>query len=200
MSFTKQQVEELNKFGRWVTKNGWDADDLVQEAAAKSLEKYGDQENVALYKQMMKNGWIDIMRKRSREWLVDQLPEERDLSGLEYYEEVVDQLLSQLTEKQAVLFFLKESFHYQTKELASMFQMSDESVKALLHRARRRLNQPEIRSIDPIEPEVKETLERMLVKALQENDPTELFDELPKLHLFPSLSKSTSFSPMCLAA
>ncbi|MGI8316661.1 sigma-70 family RNA polymerase sigma factor [Halobacillus mangrovi] len=196
--------ENLQRYGLFLSKNKWDGEDLAQEAIVKALLKYPQDEwSLALLKKVTYHTWVDQVRKREKEELHESVSESKTNTDSPSNEEVLDQLLTQLTAKQAVTFFLKEVFLYKSRELADYLGMSEEAVKDTLHRARRRLQSEGIRSIQPMDEEDYEVLYPLFRNALITNDPSRLLKMAPLLKGFTStrsLSKKQSFSPMCVAA
>ncbi|MCF6136410.1 sigma-70 family RNA polymerase sigma factor [Pseudalkalibacillus berkeleyi] len=136
------QLEELysklKRYCRFLSQNDWDSEDLAHEAFRKALEHYELNVNItpALLKKIAHNLWLDQLKKRSRE-VLGAIPE----SIIEQHEcsKDIKEYLAKLTSKQSVIFTLKESFKYQISEIAEIFQMSETAVKAILHRAKKRL-------------------------------------------------------------
>ncbi|ARI76121.1 sigma factor-like helix-turn-helix DNA-binding protein [Halobacillus mangrovi] len=196
--------ENLQRYGLFLSKNQWDGEDLAQEAITKALLKYPQEEwSLALLKKVTYHTWIDQMRKREKEELSESVNEMKPNIDVRLNEEALDQLLTQLTAKQAVTFFLKEVFLYKSHELADYLGMSEEAVKGTLQRAKRRLHYKGIRSIQPMDEEDYEVLYPLFRNALITNDPSRLLEIALLLKGFTStriLSKKQSFSPMCAAA
>ncbi|WP_052158823.1 sigma factor-like helix-turn-helix DNA-binding protein [Halobacillus sp. BBL2006] len=197
--------EQLQRYGLFLSKDRWDGEDLAQEAVIKALLKYPKSEwSMALLKKVTYHAWVDKVRKQQKEELLESVEERETTEERKLDEGIVEHLLTQLTAKQAIIFFLKEAFQYKAHELADCLGMSEEAVKGALLRARRRLQTDEIRSIQPVKKEIYDTLHSLFLEALKANDPTHLLQVILTLEEFPStkksFSKNQSFSPMCIAA
>ncbi|UOQ45645.1 RNA polymerase subunit sigma [Halobacillus salinarum] len=197
--------QQLTKYTSFLSKNGWDGEDLAQEAAAKAFQHYAvEQITMSLLKKMAYHTWVDLVRKRSREAIVEQLPISKELhdhNNCEKQMESVEDLLGKVTPKQAVVLLLKESFHYQVKEIAEVMNTSEEAVKAVLFRARNRIAKRTEISKPVIEPNTSAELYPLIYEALQRNDPSRLLEKIPKLDVFAGLhSLSTNHSLSLMAA
>ncbi|WP_394138706.1 sigma factor-like helix-turn-helix DNA-binding protein [Cytobacillus oceanisediminis] len=179
----------LQRYGRFLAQNQWDGDDIAQEAIVRAFCAYKPCSiNQALLKKIAYNCWMDTVRKRKREQLVEEPEEdsERKNSGL------VEHLLSQLTLKQAVIFALKEGFQYKSKEIAEIMQTTEFAVKSSLNRARKQLNHPETdeRKVT-FAIEEEEKVSQLLQESLATEDPSILLKAIPALHSLKSQAVST---------
>lgn len=207
----KDLYSTLIPYCHYLTKNKWDAEDLVQETLFKAINHYGQHKdlNAALLKKMAFNLWMDLLQKRNRE-IIGFTFEETDETN-EYKDDMmdlVDELISKLTPKQSVIVALKDVFRYQIMEIAEMFDMTETAVKAVLNRARQRLARllldEETRSVrDYWSEENEEVLTPAITQAIRLNDPTGVIrlipilfpmETQPKLKLYQFSPPSGSFS------
>ncbi|WP_421384849.1 sigma-70 family RNA polymerase sigma factor [Bacillus salacetis] len=127
-----------------LTKNKWDGEDLAQETMLKVLNSYKVSErklDTGLFYTIARNHWVDIVRKRSRETIVDGFPSEssqKDSSALEVSHQI-EKLLKNFTLQQTVIFLLKDVFHYSNREISDAVSLTEGAVKASLFRMRTRL-------------------------------------------------------------
>lgn len=172
----------------FLSKNKWDADDLVQEAFLKAFQHYGGNEmKKALLKKIAYHQWIDTIRKRNFEKMEPEL-EKDQVSSLSYrfqIKETLELLFSSLTHKQAVIYVLKEVFLFQIKEIALLMATSEPAVKASLHRSKKRManqrfNDESKYSVCEDEMETGILLET-LEHAIQNQDPDLLLRRIPHL-------------------
>ncbi|MFC3015833.1 sigma-70 family RNA polymerase sigma factor [Virgibacillus litoralis] len=185
----KDLYSKLIPYCHYLTKNKWDAEDLVQETLFKAINHYGQHKdlNAALLKKMAFNLWMDLLQKRNRE-IIGFTFEETDETN-EYKDDMMDlveELISKLTPKQSVIVALKDVFRYQIMEIAEMFDMTETAVKAVLNRARKRLARllldEEIHSVrDYWSEENVEVLTPAIIQAVRLNDPTGVIRLIPIL-------------------
>ncbi len=195
---------KLKRYCLFLSKNVWDGEDLAQEAFCKGMDHYHEKDlTTALLKKIAYHLWLDQLKKRNRE-TVGTFPEEereevqvqRDFMGL----------LSSLTAKQSAIFTLKEGFRFQISEIAEMFQMTETAVKALLHRARRRLDlltdEKDSQVLKPVSDE-DDHLESAIYEAIHSEDPQVLIDQVKVLfpvEIAPIRKSSTPSSYLSMAA
>jgi RNA polymerase sigma-70 factor (ECF subfamily) len=126
-----------------LTGSPWDAEDLVQEALARALGRLSSvwqpTEPRAYLFRIASNTWIDGMRKagdanRAR---VD-VEASPDLGGSDPSESVaaLEHLAAALPRSQAVVVLLVDVFDFRLAEVAEMLNVTTNSVKGLLQRAR----------------------------------------------------------------
>ncbi|HEX7064344.1 MAG TPA: RNA polymerase sigma factor [Bacillales bacterium] len=138
-------MPELRKYCLSLEKSKWDGEDLMQEALLKTYKSWVKRPKPiakAYLFRIASNTWIDRYRKRKPDEAVS-----KDLSELKQEEkpvsdatiEVVEMLLKKLTPKQRVVTLLIAGFGYTSKETAELIGESEGSVKAALHRARKKL-------------------------------------------------------------
>ncbi|WP_408009779.1 sigma-70 family RNA polymerase sigma factor [Pseudalkalibacillus sp. A8] len=206
----EELYSKLKRYCHFLSQNKWDGDDLAQETMFKAMERYGDRTelNGPLLKKMAHNLWIDQLRKRNRE-VIGSMPEEID-RDTNNFDDLVEQLVSELTPKQSVIYTLKEAFRYQISEIAEIFGMTETAVKAVLNRARKRLakiasdgNDDSIPVIGHMSEEDDGELTRTLIQAIRSEDPSVLIkliptffpiETQPKLKLMNFSSPSSSLS------
>ncbi|TQR21683.1 RNA polymerase sigma factor [Psychrobacillus vulpis] len=143
-------MHDLRKYCFSLTRTKWDGEDLMQETLVKAYESW-----MKIPKQMAKaylfriasNTWIDKHRKRKIEEDMNQ-----DLSQitqenahtLEAFFPTIMVLLNELSAKQRAVVLFVLGFDYTIKETASLLSDSEGSIKAALHRARKKLKQVNI--------------------------------------------------------
>ncbi|WP_235822880.1 sigma-70 family RNA polymerase sigma factor [Cytobacillus massiliigabonensis] len=202
----------LLRYCRFLAKNKWDADDLVQESVLKAIQYYPSSEvSPALLNKIAYHQWIDTIRKRNRE--VISFHEEKsakvDPFNTDELLDTVKFLITKLTPKQAIIFLLKEAFRYQAKEISDLLDTSEMAVKAIIHRTRKRLEkETNLQTVDSYWcEEEREMLGNLIYQSLQSEDPSILIEyvsNIPSLADVPKLSKKKySQSPLdlyCIAA
>lgn len=174
----KEQRDSLLRYCRFLTKNQWDADEIAQESLAKALEHYRQEEwTQALLKRIAYSVWIDVTRKRR--WETVEAPRQEQSYQLSGFD--CAHLLRHLTPKQMVTFVLKEAFQFRIAEIASILNMSETGIKALLGRARNRLKnlQDEPGMEEPSD--IQKQLDAILLRTLRAQDPSLLLQFIPTL-------------------
>lgn len=204
--------EGVHRYSRFLTKNNWEADDLVQEALLKGIQSYHpSQLTPSLLNKIAYHHWIDTLRKRKHEvvGIEGDVIERQDTSRPGKLIDIVKFLINNLTPKQAVIFMLKEGFNFQAKEIAGLLSTTEAAVKSLLHRSKSRLEkQSLLQSTDSFwSEEEKELLSDLLYESLESQDPGKLIDSISRIPLLaevPKLAKPNhSGSPLslyCMAA
>ncbi len=171
-------LPKLYAYCTFLTKDKWLGEDLAHDAVVKAFKTYGGEITPALLKKIAYHGWIDHMRKAEKETLVSdegfegQATEKSDVDP-----EILEKLLT-LTAKQLVTFVLKEAFQYKISEIAELLEMSETGVKALLNRARSRVQK--VADADE-QNAYDEVLYRSLVKAIAIQDPATFIKLIPTL-------------------
>ncbi|QFT89056.1 ECF RNA polymerase sigma factor SigH [Bacillus sp. THAF10] len=179
--------QQLLRYCQYLTKNEWDGNDLAQETITKAMQAYKNP--VVLHRTLLQkvayHQWIDIVRKRQREVITDKM-EEKDYTSLEQ-SVATDILLEHFTPKQAVVFFLKEAFRFQTSEIAEVLHTTEGSVKSTLHRARKRLEKKEGEDNAFVQSfwteEERTALTVLFQESLREEDPSILLEALPTIFM-----------------
>jgi RNA polymerase sigma factor (sigma-70 family) len=171
--------KSLQQYCRFLTKSSWDGDDLVQEVSMKAIRHYEpSQISQALLKKIAYHHWVDTIRKQNRE--ITGIPENLASFTQGSMRDTVENVMSKLTPKQAVIFILKEAFRFQSREIAELLNTTEMAVKAALHRARKRLEREG--SLREVEQELNEDEEKLLLdllcESLQTEDPTVLLENL----------------------
>ncbi|MCG1020851.1 sigma factor-like helix-turn-helix DNA-binding protein [Sutcliffiella horikoshii] len=204
------QDEELNetyqnllRYCLFLTKNEWDGSDLAQEAITKTIQHYSNSAVISnqLLKKIAYNQWIDIVRKRQNELLQD-VPDEQTSTNPHVEKAIIttEVLLTNMTPKQAIIFFLKEAFDYQALEIANLLGTTEGAIKSSLHRSRKRLKNEETTKSDFVEnfwnEKEREIIPVLFQESLREEDPSPLIKALPTLFAFVSkdLDKPQSLS------
>ncbi|MED3553272.1 sigma-70 family RNA polymerase sigma factor [Cytobacillus praedii] len=195
----------LLRYCRFLAKNKWDADDLVQESVLKAIQHYHSSDvSPALLNKIAYHQWIDTIRKRNREVVgfhEEQLANAVSLNTDDLLDTVM-LLVNKLTPKQAIIFLLKEAFSFQAKEIADLLDTSEMAVKALIHRTRKRLEkETNLQSVDSYWcEEERELLGNLIYQSLQSEDPTiiiEYVSDIPSLANVPKLAEK-KYSPSSL--
>ncbi len=141
--FWIENYPKLQRFCHFLTRNGWDGDEIAQETFIKALKYCSNQQNMstALLNKIAYNHWVDMLRRRKRETVEANLDSADTalINSLDDTRELVDILLKNFTPNQAIIFLLKEGFQYQLKEIASILDSTEMAVKSNLHRAKKRL-------------------------------------------------------------
>lgn len=182
----------LQRYCRFLSKSKWDGEDIAQETILKALEHYQSSRkiNAALLNKIAYHQWIDTLRKRNRERL-GEVPE-LSIIGNSTLLDTVEILIQQFTPKQAVIFTLKEAFHYKISEIAELFGTSETAVKSNLHRAKKRLNQDERFNVDSFwSDEEHELLFALFYESLMAQDPSILLKWLPYLRTLSNEPKTS---------
>lgn len=189
-------VPKLTKYCEFLTKNKWDSEDIVQETLLKTLLHYDDHKrwNASLVKKIAYHLWIDHIRKKEKESLLSEF--EIPVETKSVSEEEMDwlkPLFQMLTPKQLVAFVLKEAFQYKITEIADLLDMSDTGVKALLNRARIRVNNLNRNGNDIYwSEELEATLYPLILHAISNQDPSILIDLIPSIFATSVLSKHSA--------
>jgi RNA polymerase sigma factor (sigma-70 family) len=206
---------KLQKYCHFLSQNKWDGDDLAQEAMVKAMTYYSKEKiTTALLNKIAYNYWLDLLRKRKKEELKNEQISEKGYQPIIDTISSVDLLTEKFTPQQAIIFFLKEAFQYQSKEIAKILSTSEMAVKASLHRANKRLenNSHELSSLDSFwEEEECEQLWNLFYDSLINQDPTVLIDAIPSITSINAGPKatvrktipfnaSTPSSTLCMAA
>ncbi|MEX1153981.1 sigma-70 family RNA polymerase sigma factor [Parvibaculum sp.] len=135
---------------RYLARNVWDAEDLVQEAMLRgfaniALEDYDVSNWRAYLIRTATNLWIDRTRK-ARPLPLDGLPEAAAPGTAEMSVELRDggkTLFSRLAPQERAALVLKEAGGFTLEEIAAMLETTTGAVKSALHRARTKLGEPE---------------------------------------------------------
>lgn len=183
-----EKYQNLLRYCLFLTKNEWDGSDLAQEAITKTIKHYSNSAviNNRLLKKIAYNKWIDIVRKRQNE-VLQEVPDEQTSSNYHVEKTIIttEVLLTKLTPKQAIIFFLKEAFDYQALEIADLLGTTEGAIKSSLHRSRKRLENEETTKSDFIDnfwtEKEREILPVLFQDSLREEDPSSLIKALPTL-------------------
>ncbi|HEU5138688.1 MAG TPA: sigma-70 family RNA polymerase sigma factor [Bacillales bacterium] len=137
----------LWRYCRMMTGSPWEAEDLVQETLMKTYATLPKLWQPTIPKAFLfriaTNTWLNQCRKAKR--LVDEPWEEedsidRDTDPFEARENI-EFLVRHLSPRQTVVFLLTEVFDFKAREVAEMAGTTEGTVKALLHRARKKLEE-----------------------------------------------------------
>ncbi|MBT2695451.1 sigma-70 family RNA polymerase sigma factor [Bacillus sp. ISL-55] len=174
--------KSLQQYCRFLTKNNWDGDDLVQEVTVKAIRHYEpSQISSPLLKKIAYHQWVDTIRKQGRE--ITGIPENLASFNQGSVRDTVEMVMTKLTPKQAVIFILKEAFRFQSREIAEHLDSTEMAVKAALHRARKRLDREgNLRKVDQeLNEEEEKLLSDLLCESLQSEDPTVLLENIQEI-------------------
>jgi RNA polymerase sigma-70 factor (ECF subfamily) len=111
--------------------------------------------------------------------------------------EAIQQLVHQLTPKQAIMLALKEGFQFQLSEIAELLDSSEAAVKAAIFRAKQRLGKRDSEETNPLieqywNEEERQQIEIILHESLNSQDPSILIRSIPNIR---SLRKDSN--PTC---
>ncbi|MCT2537061.1 RNA polymerase sigma factor [Aquibacillus koreensis] len=135
----------LRRYCESLGKTSWDGEDLMQETLTKAYKSWvknpTDISKAYLFR-IASNTWIDQHRKchideELKEDVAKMKQQDDDHADATY--QMVETLLEKLTAKQRVSLLLIEGFDFSAKEVGEMIEESEGSVKASLHRARKKL-------------------------------------------------------------
>ncbi|MFC7394052.1 RNA polymerase sigma factor [Scopulibacillus cellulosilyticus] len=138
-------LNQLKSYCLSLTKSSWDGEDLFQDTLIKAFSKWKmksqDISKAYLFR-IASNTWIDHHRKRQPD--IDHHAELANISQSEAQdraaiEEVMGILLKRLTPKQRIVLLLTEGFNFTHKEVAEMIGSKEGAVRAVLHRAHKKL-------------------------------------------------------------
>lgn len=196
----EEEIEELysklQRYCQFISQNKWDGEDLAQESFLKAWlhYKYQPEISAALVNKIAHNEWIDTIRKRNKETLED-IPEQsqNETEQIVNRFEVIQQLIYQLTPKQAIMFALKEGFQFQLSEIAELLDTSEAAVKATIFRTKQRLGKKEHNPF--IEQywneEERQQIEILLHDSFKSQNPSILIRSIPNIR---SLRKEDSLT------
>ena len=120
------------------------AEDLVQETFLRALGHLAELENLnraqrqAWLRRTALHLYIDRWRKRRREILAEELPEQMPFQQ-DFSAAAVAQLVDRLPEEERMLFRLRYFQGYNAKELGELFSLPPSTVRSRLAAARRKL-------------------------------------------------------------
>ncbi|GGA38265.1 RNA polymerase sigma factor [Psychrobacillus lasiicapitis] len=143
-------MHDLKKYCFSLTRTKWDGEDLMQETLAKTYDswmKTPKQIAKAYLFRIASNTWIDKHRKRKIEEDMGQdLSQfaQENASKMESVFPAIMAVLNELSAKQRAVVLFVLGFDYTIKETASLLSESEGSIKAALHRARKKLKQMNI--------------------------------------------------------
>lgn len=140
---------QLHAYCRRLTRNLWDAEDLVQESLLKAFGMLGRIESPianprAYLLRIATNLWIDTLRHRELERIAPEAPAGPPApeTGAEV-RAAGAQLLRRLPPRERAALLLKDVFDLSLEETADVLETTVGAVKSALHRGRGRLREPE---------------------------------------------------------
>jgi RNA polymerase sigma-70 factor (ECF subfamily) len=140
-------LKSLEAYCRSVARNRWDADDLLQDTLEKAFARFARTGGAVITKaylyRIASNAWIDRLRRaresvRPTEWAGWETLARAGADVGDETRAALERLLA-LTPKQRTALLLCEAFGLPLQETADRLGLTVGSVKALLHRARARL-------------------------------------------------------------
>lgn len=139
----------LHGYCRRLTRDLWDAEDLVQDTLMRGFAKLGclthDVENPRAYLlRLATNAWIDAVRRREREAEMRTL-EMKDRAAQPPTGELHDAgaKLFELAPQERAAVILKDVYELRLEEIADVLGTTSGAIKSALHRGRERLTDPE---------------------------------------------------------
>lgn len=152
-TIVKPHLKDLYKYCVYLSGSLWDGEDLYQEALLKSLHYYSRAGNIDNAKPFLfrvaKNLWVDEYRSRKRKKTLG-LTIEIDYTDRSYLEVsgVIEWLAAQLSARHMEVWLMAEYFGYTMNETADRLHMTMPAVRSVLHRAREKLRECRIESMD----------------------------------------------------
>ncbi|MGE6631833.1 RNA polymerase sigma factor [Bacillus sp. NPDC077027] len=142
----KPYMKDLKNYCRSLMKSTWDGEDLMQDTLTKAYKSYSTTLNPVSKSYLFRiasNTWIDGNRKqRLNEDFnkdVSELADKKTNSDILI--EGMQLLLEELSPKQRTAVLLVDGFNYTMQETSIMMRTTEGAVKAVLHRARRKIKQ-----------------------------------------------------------
>lgn len=138
---------ELYRYCRHLTRNAWDAEDLVQEALMRAFVTLGTMfsdvpKPRAWLFRTASNLWIDRVRRSRLEWAAAAPPAVEPGQEPRESREAAGTLLVRLSPQERAAVVLKDVFDFSLEEIADTLSTTVGAVKAALHRGRGRLAAP----------------------------------------------------------
>jgi RNA polymerase sigma-70 factor, ECF subfamily len=141
---------DLYRYCRHLTRNPWDAEDLVQDALMRAFVTLGTffselPNPRGWIFRVASNLWIDRVRRAKLELSVVRSvePGEEAPTDPQGSREAAGTLLVRLSPQERAAVVLKDVFDFSIEDVATMLSTSPGAIKAALHRARGRLVAPE---------------------------------------------------------
>lgn len=167
---------ELYRFCRYLTRDVWDAEDLVQETLLKAFAKLADVhwqvDNPRAYLfRIASNHWIDVTRKAREQEMPEDFdaPAERPASNPDL-REAIARLANNLPPVERAAVLLKDVFGFSLEDTANHMQTTVGAVKAALHRGRAKLEGAKDLPPRRIEPRVDTELLDQWCEAFNRRD------------------------------
>ena len=140
---------DLFRFCRSLTRQPWDAEDLVQETIAKAYSKLGEVwldgiKNPKSYLfRIATNTWFDQCRRQGLALTDNSLATAETANDVDQIEvrEALMALLVHLRPRERVAFLLKDVFDYSLEEIAVIMETTPGAVKSALFRGRTKMNE-----------------------------------------------------------
>ncbi|MFP2909129.1 RNA polymerase sigma factor [Pyxidicoccus sp. 3LFB2] len=144
---------ELYRYCRYLTRNAWDAEDLVQEALMRAFVTMGTmfsevpQPRAWLFR-TASNLWVDRVRRSRLELSMVAPPVTEPGQEPRESREAAGTLLVKLSPQERAAVVLKDVFDFSLEEIADTLSTTVGAVKAALHRGRGRLAAPLTEAVD----------------------------------------------------
>lgn len=142
----ESHLSDLNRYCTSLTQSKWSGEDLAQETLTKAYENWLKNPrpiSKAYLCRIASNHWIDEYRRRKLDLDykgdLSRIAQEKGVAKYEV-EAAIEILLNHLSLKQRIVFLLVDGFRYTTQEASTMLGMTEGAVKAVLHRARKKLD------------------------------------------------------------
>lgn len=146
-------MHDLRKYCLSLTNTKWDGEDLLQETLVKTYESWlkpPKQMAKAYLYRIASNTWIDNHRKRKvtedMNYDLSKIKSE-DGPAADSLTPVINALLNRLTSKQRVIVLCMLGFGYTAKDTADLLSVTEGSIKAALHRARKTISKLDFSNI-----------------------------------------------------
>lgn len=169
----------MKKYCRSLTGTKWDSDDLFQVASLKFFQAWKKNPSRPITKaflyRIISHAWIDGHRKqRLAEQVLDSFEVMKGRTGMNVNESRllfgIQLLRKRLTEKQCLVFMMRNGWGMSPSEIAEQTGLSEGNVRVISHRAAEKLN-----GLVPGEPESDtDTWTIRYADAFQSGDPARL--------------------------
>lgn len=137
--FVRARMPELLRFGHMLTGNPDAAADLVQDALERTLNAWPRVRNrddpEGYVRRTMVNRNVSIWRRRRREHLVDETPDQPHHDNPEPFDEELKQALADLPPRQRSVVVLRFAEDLSEQQVAELLGCSVGTVKSQTHKA-----------------------------------------------------------------
>ncbi len=141
-------LQDLLRYCRYLTRSGWDAEDVYQDALLKTYAYFRKHEQCPITKMFLlraaKHCWIDrCRRKPKREW-IDWRPEAAFDADYVEIRSLIEWMAERAPAKQVEIWLLADYFGYSMQEIAERQRTSVSAIKSALFRTRQGIRSPRI--------------------------------------------------------